>query len=82
MATAKISTFTSKNYEYDCTRKCRYVEHGNRITAALTKRSIGDDYLGAYIAKTCANYIDIVDDLVISKNKLWAFDFTEANLIF
>ncbi|XP_014103138.2 inhibitor of Bruton tyrosine kinase [Bactrocera oleae] len=63
MATAKISTFTSKNYEYDCTRKCRYVEHGNRITAALTKRSIGDDYLGAYIAKTCANYIDIVDDL-------------------
>uniref|UniRef100_A0A0A1XIP7 Inhibitor of Bruton tyrosine kinase n=1 Tax=Zeugodacus cucurbitae TaxID=28588 RepID=A0A0A1XIP7_ZEUCU len=63
MATAKISTFTPKNYEYDCTRKCRYVEHANRITAALTKRSIEDEYLGAYIAKTCANYTDIVDDL-------------------
>ncbi|XP_039954070.1 inhibitor of Bruton tyrosine kinase [Bactrocera tryoni] len=63
MATAKILTFTSKNYEYDCTRKCRHVEHGNKITAALTKRSIDDEHLGAYIAKTCANYTDIVDDL-------------------
>ncbi|XP_054736672.1 inhibitor of Bruton tyrosine kinase [Anastrepha obliqua] len=63
MATAKISLFTPKNYEYDCTRKCRCVEHGNRITAALTKRSIDDDQLGAFIAKTCANYMDIVDDL-------------------
>ncbi|XP_036330764.1 inhibitor of Bruton tyrosine kinase [Rhagoletis pomonella] len=63
MATGKISSSTPKNYEYDCTRKCRWVQHGNCITAALTKRSIGDEQLGAFIAKTCANYTDIVDDL-------------------
>ncbi|XP_067631426.1 inhibitor of Bruton tyrosine kinase [Eurosta solidaginis] len=63
MASGKPSLFNPNNYEYDCTCKCGYLKHGNRITAALTKRSIEDEQLGAFIAKTCANYADIVDDL-------------------
>ncbi|XP_023296811.2 inhibitor of Bruton tyrosine kinase [Lucilia cuprina] len=55
--------FNPKNYEYDCTRKCRLRAHGNAITSALTKRSIDDEKLAAYVAKACCNYADIVDDL-------------------
>ncbi|XP_065367472.1 inhibitor of Bruton tyrosine kinase [Calliphora vicina] len=55
--------FNPKNYEYDCTRKCRLRAHGNAITSALTKRSIENEKLAAYVAKTCCNYADIVDDL-------------------
>lgn len=56
--------FNPKNYEYDCTSKCRLRLHGNAITSALTKRSIEDDKLAAYVAKTCCNFADILDDLV------------------
>ncbi|XP_004537512.1 inhibitor of Bruton tyrosine kinase [Ceratitis capitata] len=63
MASAKTSTLTPRNYEYDCTRKCRLVHHGSQISAALTKRTISDEQLAAFIAKTCANFMDIVDDL-------------------
>lgn len=56
--------FSPKNFEYDCTRKCRLREHGNVITNALTKRSMDDEKLAAYVAKTCCNFADIVDDLV------------------
>ncbi|KAH8411036.1 hypothetical protein KR222_009926 [Zaprionus bogoriensis] len=52
-----------RNQEYDCTAKCRQRQHGNSITAALTKRSIGDQQLAAYIAKSCANYSGIRDYL-------------------
>uniref|UniRef100_A0A1A9X4V3 BTB domain-containing protein n=1 Tax=Glossina brevipalpis TaxID=37001 RepID=A0A1A9X4V3_9MUSC len=55
--------FNIKNYEYDCTPKCHFRLHGNQITMALTKRSIADDKLAAYVAKTCCNFADIVDDL-------------------
>ncbi|XP_061394598.1 inhibitor of Bruton tyrosine kinase [Musca vetustissima] len=55
--------FNPTNYEYDCTRNCRLREHGNAITNALTKRSIDDEKLAAYVAKTCCNFADIVDDL-------------------
>lgn len=61
--------FNPKTYEYDCTRKCRLRAHGNAITSALTKRSIEDEKLAAYVAKTCCNYADIVDDLVGILNK-------------
>lgn len=54
----------TKNYDYDCTRKCRLRIHGNAITTALTKRSMDDNNLAAYVAKTCCNFADIVDDLV------------------
>lgn len=60
--------FNTKNYDYDCTRKCRLRGHGNAITSALTKRSIEDDKLAAYVAKTCCNFADIVDDLVSFAN--------------
>lgn len=56
--------FDIKNYEYDCTSKCHFRLHGNQITMALTKRSIEDEKLAAYVAKTCCNFADIVDDLV------------------
>lgn len=60
-----------KNYEHDCTRKCRCRQHGNEITAALSKRSIESENLAAFIAKTCCNFPDIVDDLVgINKKKI------------
>ncbi|KAH8369839.1 hypothetical protein KR093_001095 [Drosophila rubida] len=52
-----------KNHEYDCTIKCRQRQHGNIITAALTKRSIDDQQLSAFIAKTCANFSNIRDYL-------------------
>ncbi|XP_013100750.2 inhibitor of Bruton tyrosine kinase [Stomoxys calcitrans] len=55
--------FNPKNYEYDCTSKCRLRSHGNAITSALTKRSMNDEKLSAYLAKTCCNFADIVDDL-------------------
>uniref|UniRef100_A0A2M4AFK3 BTB domain-containing protein n=2 Tax=Anopheles triannulatus TaxID=58253 RepID=A0A2M4AFK3_9DIPT len=54
--------FTISNYEYDCTKRCRLVSHGNAITAALTKRSVSDEQLAAYIAKTCRNFANILDE--------------------
>ncbi|KAH8400712.1 hypothetical protein KR009_000515 [Drosophila setifemur] len=47
----------------DCTAKCRLRQHGNIITAALTKRSIPNDKLAAFLAKTCGNFANILDDL-------------------
>ncbi|KAM8711354.1 hypothetical protein ACLKA7_000488 [Drosophila subpalustris] len=52
-----------KNQEYDCTVKCRQRQHGNSITAAITKRSMDDQHLAAFIAKTCANFSNIRDYL-------------------
>ncbi|ALC41431.1 CG8060 [Drosophila busckii] len=52
-----------KNQEYDCTAKCRQRQHGNILTAALTKRSIDDGNLAAFVAKTCANFSNIRDYL-------------------
>ncbi|XP_017866421.1 PREDICTED: inhibitor of Bruton tyrosine kinase isoform X1 [Drosophila arizonae] len=52
-----------RNHEYDCTAKCRQRQHGNCITAALTKRSIDDQKLATFIAKTCANFCNIPDYL-------------------
>jgi len=54
----------ARTQEYDCTTKCRHRQHGNTITAALTKRSIGHHKLAAFIFKTCGNFANILDDLV------------------
>ncbi|XP_001360463.3 inhibitor of Bruton tyrosine kinase [Drosophila pseudoobscura] len=54
---------TAKAQEYDCTAKCTCRQHGNSITAALTKRSIDNQNLGAFIFKTCGNFANIIDDL-------------------
>ncbi|XP_063697660.1 LOW QUALITY PROTEIN: inhibitor of Bruton tyrosine kinase-like [Culicoides brevitarsis] len=53
---------TIATYDYDCTRKCRKSEHGNSITAALTKRSISNEKLARFIAKKCRNFAEILDD--------------------
>lgn len=51
--------------QHDCsTKKCKNDEHGNIITAAITKRMISDDKLGAFIAKTCKNFTDLLDNEV------------------
>ncbi|KAH8233465.1 hypothetical protein KR026_008461 [Drosophila bipectinata] len=47
----------------DCTAKCRLRQHGNNITAALTKRSISSQNLAAFVYKTCGNFANILDDL-------------------
>uniref|UniRef100_A0A182PG48 BTB domain-containing protein n=1 Tax=Anopheles epiroticus TaxID=199890 RepID=A0A182PG48_9DIPT len=54
--------FTVTDYDYDCTKKCRLVRHGNAITAALTKRAVSDELLAAYIAKTCRNFTHVLDE--------------------
>ncbi|KAH8253689.1 hypothetical protein KR032_006546 [Drosophila birchii] len=53
----------ARSQEYDCTTKCRRRQHGNSITAALTKRSIDNQKLAAFIFKTCGNFANILDDL-------------------
>uniref|UniRef100_A0A182NAV7 BTB domain-containing protein n=1 Tax=Anopheles dirus TaxID=7168 RepID=A0A182NAV7_9DIPT len=54
--------FTISDYDYECTKKCRLVRHGNAITAALTKRAVSDELLAAYIAKTCRNFAHVLDE--------------------
>jgi len=58
--------FSISTFEYDCTKKCKNLNHANIITAALTKRSISNNHLAAFIAKTCRNFSDIVDEGVIA----------------
>jgi inhibitor of Bruton tyrosine kinase len=55
--------YTIANYDYDCTKICKSFRHSNTINSALTKRQIADDKLAAFIAKTCKNYVDNVDEL-------------------
>ncbi|XP_058820045.1 inhibitor of Bruton tyrosine kinase [Topomyia yanbarensis] len=52
-----ISTF-----DYECTKKCRLLSHGNAITTTLTKKSVSDELLAAFVAKSCRNFADILDD--------------------
>ncbi|XP_052871449.1 inhibitor of Bruton tyrosine kinase-like, partial [Anopheles cruzii] len=54
--------FTIDTYDYECTAKCRLVSHGNAITAALTKRSVPDKQLAAFVAKTCRNFANVLDE--------------------
>ncbi|XP_052871018.1 inhibitor of Bruton tyrosine kinase-like, partial [Anopheles cruzii] len=51
--------FTSNTDDYECTAKCN---HGNAITAALTKRSVPDKQLAAFVAKTCRNFANVIDE--------------------
>ncbi|XP_028158186.1 inhibitor of Bruton tyrosine kinase [Ostrinia furnacalis] len=47
----------SKNKpEVDCTRRCKSRSHGQALTSAITKRSIGDEKLACFIRATCANF--------------------------
>lgn len=47
-------------FEYDCMKKCKSIEHGNKVTAACTK-SISDSVLGAFLLKTCRNFAEVSD---------------------
>lgn len=55
------STFTIHNYDYECTKKCKCRNHGDRITSAITKKAISDENLIRFIAKTCRNFSQILD---------------------
>lgn len=54
--------YTIANFDYDCTKKCKNTIHGIKITSAITKRGITDESLAAYIAKTCRNFVDVLDE--------------------
>lgn len=56
--------YTITTFDYDCTKKCKKIEHGNAITAALTKRSISNEKLAKYISKICRNFAEILDEEV------------------
>lgn len=60
--------FTPSTYSYNCTRQCNLLEHGKQITRALTKRSlISSEKLAAFIAKTCRNFMNVLNEEVIYK---------------
>lgn len=44
------------SYEFECTKKCKSVVHGRKITAACTKRSVPDLVLIRFMAKFCKNF--------------------------
>lgn len=47
--------------DYDCTGNCKLVEHGNKITAALTKHDIDEEKLIKYLVTSCKNFGKIAD---------------------
>lgn len=47
--------------EADCTQRCRSRNHGQILTSAITKRSVTDEALAAFIKATCANFIKAFD---------------------
>lgn len=54
--------FSMETYDYECTKKCKNALHARQIIDAATKRSVADEPLAAFIAKTCRNFAEIVDD--------------------
>lgn len=59
-----LKMYTITTFDYDCTKKCKKIDHGNAITAALTKRSISNEKLAKYISKICRNFAEILDEEV------------------
>lgn len=70
--------FTINNYDYECTKKCRNPDHGKIINDAITKRSIDNDQLAAFIAKSCRNFSGVVDYEV----SYFSFDFISVRILF
>lgn len=57
--------FNISNYAYEnCGKKCKSLEHGERITSVLVNNSLADEKLAAFIAKTCRNFAHILDHQV------------------
>lgn len=48
-------------HEYECTKKCKSVVHGDKITAACTKRTIEDSVLAGFLIRTCRNFAEVTD---------------------
>lgn len=54
--------FNISNYLYEnCNKKCKNVEHGDRISNVLIKNTLSDEKIAAFIAKTCRNFANILD---------------------
>ncbi|XP_023939294.2 inhibitor of Bruton tyrosine kinase [Bicyclus anynana] len=51
----------SKLLEVDCTKRCKSRLHGQSLTSAITKRSVGDEALASFIKSTCANFAKAFD---------------------
>lgn len=51
----------------DCTANCKLTQHGNIITAALTKHEIDETKLIKFLVLTCKNYAKISDTNVSTK---------------
>jgi hypothetical protein len=47
--------------DHDCTINCKLVQHGNLITAALTKHDIDEEKLIKYLVLSCKNFSKICD---------------------
>lgn len=56
--------------DYDCTINCKLAQHGNIITAALTKHDIEEKKLMKFLIMTCKNYCKINDSNVSKNNNL------------
>lgn len=59
--------FTISNYNYECQKKCKNIDHGNTITRAVQRSRASDEKIAAYIAKSCKNFANITDNQVRSK---------------
>lgn len=55
---------SSTSADFECTRKCKNVVHGNLITSAITKRAIDETLLISYLTKICRNVLENTDDKV------------------
>lgn len=51
--------------EVECTKHCKSRNHGQILTSAITKRSVSDEALAAFIKATCANFLKAFDYEVI-----------------
>ncbi|KAG5683125.1 hypothetical protein PVAND_012425 [Polypedilum vanderplanki] len=47
--------------DHDCTINCKLTQHGNLITAALTKHQIDEEKLIKFLVLTCKNFSKICD---------------------
>ncbi|CAH1965417.1 unnamed protein product [Acanthoscelides obtectus] len=52
---------TNVSSEQECTNQCRSSQHGDIITAAITKRGISDSDLCSFLAYTCCRCESVVD---------------------
>lgn len=59
----------ASNHTYEnCGKKCKNLDHGDKISRALVNSSLNDEKLAAYIAKTCRNYAHVFD------HQVWNFE--------